>query len=112
MAWQISLLFLSNIDKYVYKLYDLSVMQIPIIKSVTDIRRDAKRIFEQVHKKGEVILVTRNNDKLSVIVPPEAYESMMTENETLWEELEMARSKKATRGEKSFKLRDVLSGKV
>ena len=87
-------------------------MQIPTIKSVTDIRRDAKRIFERVHKKGEVILVTRNNDKLSVIMPPEAFESMVAENETLWEELEMARSKRATRGEKSFKLQDVLSGEV
>ena len=87
-------------------------MQIPTIKSVTDIRRDAKRIFERVHKKGEVILVTRNNDKLSVIMPPEAFESMVAENETLWEELEMARSKRATRGEKSFKLQDVLIGKV
>lgn len=87
-------------------------MQLPILKSITDIRKDAKRVFEQVCKKDEVILVTRNNDKVSVILSPDHYQSIIEENETLWEELEMARSKEATKGEKVYHLGDVVSGKV
>lgn len=87
-------------------------MQIPTIKSISDIRRDSKRIFEQVRKKNEVVLVTKNSDKISVILSPQHFESIIEENETLWEELEMARSKRATKGEKVYPLADVLSGKV
>ena len=87
-------------------------MQLPILKSVTDIRRDAKRVFEQVRKKDEVVLVTKNNDKVSVILSPDHYQSIVEENETLWEELEMERAIKATRGEKVYPLKDVISGKV
>lgn len=35
---------------------------------------------------------------------------MVEENETLWEEMEMSRSKKATHDEDSYKLQDVLNG--
>ena len=87
-------------------------MQIPTIKSISDIRRDSKKIFEQVRKKDEIVLVTKNNDKLSVILSPQHYEGMIEENETLWEELEMTRSKRATKNEKTYSLSDVLSGKV
>ena len=87
-------------------------MQLPTIKSVTDIRKDAKKVFEQVKARDDIVLVTKNNDKLSVIVSPDYFQSMVDENEALWEELEMTRSKKSTRGEKSYKLGDVISGKV
>lgn len=87
-------------------------MHIPTIKSISDIRKESKKIFEQVNKKDEVVVVTKNNDKVSVIVSPQYFESLVEENETLWEELEMARSKRATKGEKIYPLKDVLSGKV
>lgn len=87
-------------------------MQIPTIKSISDIRKSATAIFEQVHKKDKVILITRNNDKLSVIVSPHYFQSIIEENEALWEELEMARSKLATKRERVYKLSDVISGKV
>ena len=87
-------------------------MQLPAIKSISDIRKKANLIFEQVRKKDEVVLVTRNNEKLSVIVYPQYFQSIVEENESLWEELEMTRSKLATKGEKSYKLTDVISGKV
>lgn len=87
-------------------------MQLPILKSITDIRRDAKRVFEQVRKKDEIILVTKNNDKVSVILSPDYYQSLIDERETLWEELEMSRSKEATKKEKAYPLKDVISGKV
>jgi len=87
-------------------------MNLPVVKSISDIRRDSKRVFERVKKQGEIVLVTKNSDKVSVIVPPEYFESLVSENEALWEELEMARSKQATRFEKSYKLSDVISGKV
>lgn len=87
-------------------------MQLPTIKSVTDIRKDAKRIFDRVRRKGEIVLVTKNNDQLSVIIPPAYFESIIEENETLWEELEMARSKLVTKAEKTYPLEDVVSGKV
>jgi len=101
-----------SVDKFVYKFYTKFVMQMPIIKSISDIRKSAMAIFEQVYKKNKVILVTRNNNKLSVILSPKYFESLTEENESLWEELEMARSKLATKGEKSYKLKDVLSGKI
>jgi len=87
-------------------------MQLPILKSVTDIRRDAKRVFENVLKRNEVVLVTKNTDQLSVIMSPEYFKSMVEENETLWEELEMARSKRRTAKEKAYPLSDLISGKV
>lgn len=87
-------------------------MQLPVLKSVTDIRRDAKRVFENVRKKNEVVLVTKNTDQLSVIMSPDYFKSIMEENETLWEELEMERAIKATCGEKVYPLKDVISGKV
>lgn len=87
-------------------------MQLPILKSITDIRKDAKRVFEQVRKKDEVILVTRNNDKVSVILSPNHYQSIIDENETLWEELVMTKSKKKTAGERAYPLKDVIGGKV
>ena len=83
-------------------------MQFPILKSITDIRKSAASIFDEVLGKDEVVFVTKNNDKLSVIISPEYFESLIEENETLWEELEMTRSKKATRSEKSYKLGDVI----
>ena len=87
-------------------------MQLPTIKSISDIRKSATKLFDDVNKKDEVVIVTKNNDQLSVIVSPKYFKSIVEENESLWEELEMARSKKATKGEKSYKLEDVLSGKV
>ena len=87
-------------------------MQLPTLKSITDIRRDAKRVFENVCKKDEVILVTKNTDKVSVIVSPAYFQSMVEENEALWEELEMTKSKKRTAKEKVYTLKDVISGKV
>ena len=87
-------------------------MQLPILKSVTDIPRDAKRVFENVLKRNEVVLVTKNTDQLSVIMSPEYFKSMVEENETLWEELEMARSKRRTAKEKAYPLSDLISGKV
>lgn len=59
-------------------------MQLPTIKSISDVRKDAAKYFK----------------------------SIVEENESLWEELEMARSKKATKNEKSYKLEDVISGEV
>ena len=87
-------------------------MQLPIIKSISDIRKNSKRILEQVQKKNDVVLITRNSDKISVIVSPDYFESMIEENETLWEEWEMSRSKKATAKEPAYKLQDIIDGKV
>ena len=87
-------------------------MQLPTLKSVTDIRREAKKIFDQVRKHDDVVIVTKNNSKVSVIISPEHFESLTRENESLWEELEMARSKKMTTREKAYPLSDVISGKV
>lgn len=87
-------------------------MQIPTLKSISDVRRSAKKIFEQVYKKDEVVLVTKNNDNLSVIISPDYFQSILKENEALWEELEMIHSKEKTRKEKSYSLEDVMSGKV
>jgi len=87
-------------------------MQLPVLKSITDIRRDAKRVFDQIRRKNEVVLVTKNTDKVSVILSPDRYQSIMEENETLWEELEMTKSKKRTAKEKAFFLKDIISGKV
>ena len=55
-------------------------MQLPILKSITDFRRDTKRIFDEVRKKNEVVLVVKNNDKLSVVVSPDYYQSIIDEN--------------------------------
>ena len=87
-------------------------MNLPVLKSVTDIRKDAKRVFEDVRRKNEVVLVTKNTDQLSVIMSPDYFRSIMEENETLWEELEMSKSKERTAKEKSFSLKDIISGKV
>ncbi|KKS04250.1 hypothetical protein A2W45_01880 [Candidatus Curtissbacteria bacterium RIFCSPHIGHO2_12_41_11] len=87
-------------------------MQLPVLKSITDIRRDAKRVFDQIRRKNEVVLVTKNTDKVSVILSPDRYQSIMEENEALWEELEMTKSKKRTAKEKAFFLKDIISGKV
>ena len=87
-------------------------MQLPVLKSITDIRRDEKRVFDQVRKKNEVVLVTKNTDKVSVILSPDYYQSMVEENETLWDELEMTKSKKRTAKEKAYSLKDIISGKV
>ena len=87
-------------------------MQLPILKSVTDIRNDTKRVFENVRKKNEVVFVTKNTDKVSVIISPQYFQSIVEENETLWEELEMARSKRKTAKEKAYPISDLISGKV
>ena len=87
-------------------------MQLPILKSITDFRRDTKRIFDEVRKKNEVVLVVKNNDKLSVVVSPDYYQSIIDENEALWEELMMTKSKKQTAKEPAYPLKDLLSGKV
>lgn len=87
-------------------------MQLLTLKSITDIRKNAKRIFNQVRQKDEVVLVTKNNDQLSVIISPNKFHSIMEENETLWEELEMTRSKKHTASEKVYPLEKIISGKV
>lgn len=87
-------------------------MQLPTIKSISDIRKKASLIFDQVRQKDEVVLVTKNNDTLSVIVSPQYFQSIVEENETLWEELEMTRSKKATAKEPVYKLQDIADGKV
>lgn len=87
-------------------------MQLPIIRSISDIRKNATKLFEDVNKKDEVVVVTKNNNQLSVIVSPRYFQSIIEENETLWENLEMARSKRATRSEKSYQLEDVIGGKV
>ena len=87
-------------------------MQLPIIKSISDVRKNATKLFEDVNKKDEVVVVTRNNDQLSVIISPKYFQAIIEENETLWENLEMTRSKRATKSEKAYKLEDVISGKV
>ena len=87
-------------------------MQIPILKSITDIRKNTKEILEQVSKKDEVIFVTKNNDSLSVILSPDYFQTILEENETFWEELQMARVKKSTKKEKVYALEDVISGKI
>ena len=87
-------------------------MQLPVLKSITDIRKDAKHVFENVHKKNEVVWVTKNTDQLSVIMSPDYFRSIINENETLWEELEMTKSKKRTAKEKVYSLKDIISGKV
>ena len=87
-------------------------MQLPTIKSISDIRKNATKLFGDIYKKDEVVVVTKNNDQLSVIVSPKYFKSIVEDNESLWEELEMTRSKKTTKGEKSYKLEDVLSGKI
>lgn len=87
-------------------------MQLPTIKSISDIRKKASLIFDQIRQKDEVVLVTKNNDTLSVIVSPQYFQSIVEENETLWEELEMTRSKKATAKEPTYKIQDIADGKV
>lgn len=101
-----------TIDKFVNKLDNIFVMQLPTLRSITDIRKDAKRILEGVRQKDEVVLITKNNDQVSVIISPNRFQSILEENETLWEELEMTRSKKTTAREKTYSLQDVISGKV
>lgn len=87
-------------------------MQLPTIKSISDVRKSATKLFDDINKKDEVVVVTKNNHQLSIIVSPKYFKSIIEENESLWEELEMARSKKATKNEKSYKLEDVISGEV
>ena len=87
-------------------------MQLPVIKSITDVRRDTKAILNEVWKKKKIVLVTKNNDGLSVIISPDYFQSIIDENESLWEELEMIRSKESTKKEKSYPLKKVLSGKI
>ncbi len=87
-------------------------MQIPTLRSISDIRREAKQIFDGVLKKDEVILVTKNNNQLSVILSPQYFQRVMNENESLWEELEMIRSKHKTKEEKTYSFEEVMSGKV
>lgn len=87
-------------------------MQLPVLKSITDIRRDAKRVFEQVRNKNEVVLVVKNNNQLSVVISPDRFQSIIEENETLWEELTMTKSKKQTTKEPSYPLKDIISEKV
>ncbi|MBI4091914.1 MAG: hypothetical protein HY427_01770, partial [Candidatus Levybacteria bacterium] len=77
----------------------------------TDIRRDAKRVFEQVRNKNEVVLVVKNKDHLSVVISPDRFQSIIEENESLWEELTMTKSKKQTAKEPSYPLKDIISGK-
>ena len=62
-------------------------MQLPVLKSITDVRRDTKAILNEVKKKKD-------------------------ENESLWEELVMIRSKELTKKERSYPLRTVVSGKI
>lgn len=87
-------------------------MQLPVLKSITDVRRDTKKILTEVKTKKRIVLVTKNNDGLSVILAPDYFQSIVDENETLWEELEMIRSKESTKKEKSYPLKTVLSGKI
>lgn len=87
-------------------------MQLPVLKSITDIRRYTKAILEEVGKKKKVVLVTKNNDGVSVIISPDYFQSIIDENESLWEELEMMRSKELTKKEKVYTLETVLSGKI
>lgn len=87
-------------------------MQIPTLRSISDIRRNAKEIFDNVRKKDEVVLITKNNNQLSVILSPQYYQKVLEENEALWEELEMTHSKQKTKKEKVYPLREVMSGKV
>lgn len=87
-------------------------MQQIVLKSITDIRKQAAFIFDQIKRKDDVVVVTKNNDKLSVILSPTAYEAMVEENDALWEELEMHRSRAATRHEAVAALEDVINGKV
>ena len=87
-------------------------MQLPVLKSITDVRRDTKAILNEVRKKKKIVLVTKNNDGLSVIMAPDYFQSIIDENESLWEELEMIRSKESTKKEKSYPLKTVLSGKI
>lgn len=87
-------------------------MQLPVLKSITDVRRDTKAILNEVKKKKKIVLVTKNNDGLSVIIAPDYFQSLVDENESLWEELEMIRSKESTKKEKSYPLKTALSGKI
>ena len=87
-------------------------MQLPILKSITDIRKNAKEILEQVNKKDKVVFVTKNNDSLSVILSPDYFQAILEEREALWEELQMARARKSTRKEKAYALEDIVSGKI
>lgn len=87
-------------------------MQLPVLKSITDVRRDTKTILNEVNKKKKIVLVTKNNDGLSVILAPDHFQSLIDENESLWEELEMIRSKESTKKEKAYPLKAVSSGKI
>jgi len=87
-------------------------MQLPVIKSISDIRKNATKLFEDVNKKNEVVVVTKNNNQLSVIISPKYFQAIIEENETLWENLEMTRSKRTTKGEKTYRLEDIIGGKV
>lgn len=50
--------------------------QIPLIKSVTDLRYKAREIIASVEKNGKTILVTRDSDPVAVLFPMALYESL------------------------------------
>lgn len=74
--------------------------QIPLIKSVTDLRYKAREIVASVEKNGETILVTRDSDPVAVLFPIALYESL---REYIEDTKDIADLKKAlAKKEKSF----------
>lgn len=50
--------------------------QIPLIKSVTDLRYKAREIVAHVEKNGKTVLVTRDSDPVAVLFPVALYETL------------------------------------
>ncbi|MEK7577964.1 MAG: type II toxin-antitoxin system Phd/YefM family antitoxin [Patescibacteria group bacterium] len=50
--------------------------QIPLIKSVTDLRYKAREIVALVVEDGKTVLVTRDSDPVAVLFPVALYESI------------------------------------
>lgn len=74
--------------------------QIPLIKSVTDLRYKAREIIASVEKNGKTILVTRDSDPVAVLFPMALYESL---REYIEDTKDIADLKKAlAKNEKSF----------
>jgi len=53
-----------------------SLPQIPLIKSVTDLRYKAREIVALVVEDGKTVLVTRDSDPVAVLFPVALYESL------------------------------------
>ena len=53
-----------------------SLPQIPLIRSVTDLRYKAREIVSHVVEDGKTVLVTRDSDPVAVLFPVALYESL------------------------------------